>query len=313
MKKAQNNTSGAALKTAFPHTIPILTGFLFLGITYGVLMTTSGFPWWLPVVTAVAIFTGSMEFLMVSILLSAFNPLSAFVTALMVGARHIFYGITMLPKYRGMGWKKYYLIYSCCDETFSINYSTELPEGIDRGWFYFWVSFLDQAYWAGGVALGGIFGSFITLDTRGLDFVMTAMFIVIFLQQWEKDRSHIAEYIGIGGSVLCLLFFGPDRFIVPAMLVILLALTVGRRKLEPAYPAASANAQDNGGSAATETASAAGDAQPADADSLPEREPGYTAVAAENTRQSNADSPAELNPGRQEKETNCRKEDEKYE
>ena len=106
MKKAQNNTSGAALKTAFLHTIPILTGFLFLGITYGVLMTTSGFPWWLPVVTAVAIFTGSMEFLMVSILLSAFNPLSAFVTALMVGARHIFYGITMLPKYRGMGWKK---------------------------------------------------------------------------------------------------------------------------------------------------------------------------------------------------------------
>lgn len=231
----KKSASITALRTAFPYTVPILAGFLFLGITYGVLMTTSGFPWWLPVVTAVAIFTGSMEFLMVSILLSAFNPLSAFVTALMVGARHIFYGITMLPKYRGVGRKKYYLIYSCCDETFSVNYSTELPEEIDRGWFYFWVSFLDQAYWVGGVALGGIFGSFITVDTRGLDFVMTAMFIVIFLQQWEKDASHAAEYIGTGGSILSLLLFGPDRFVVPAMLVILLALTLGRKKLEPAY------------------------------------------------------------------------------
>ena len=136
-------------------------------------MTTSGFPFWLPIVTAVVIFTGSVEFLMTSILLSAFSPLSAFVTALMVGARHIFYGITMLPRYRGLGWKKYYLIYSCCDETFSINYSTEIPEEIDHGWFYFWVSFLDQIYWVGGAALGGIFGSFITLDTRGLDFVMS--------------------------------------------------------------------------------------------------------------------------------------------
>lgn len=251
----------AALHAAFPHTIPIMAGFLFLGITYGVLMTTSGFPFWLPIIMAVVIFTGSVEFLMTSILLSAFSPLSAFVTALMVGARHIFYGITMLPRYRGLGWKKYYLIYSCCDETFSINYSTEIPEEIDHGWFYFWVSFLDQIYWVGGAALGGIFGSFITLDTRGLDFVMTAMFVVIFLQQWEKDRSHAAEFIGLGASILCLLVFGPDRFIVPSMLVILLCLTIGRKKLEPVY---SANA---------------GNAQPADEESAFEQVPTYTGTA----------------------------------
>lgn len=251
----------AALHAAFPHTIPIMAGFLFLGITYGVLMTTSGFPFWLPIVTAVVIFTGSVEFLMTSILLSAFSPLSAFVTALMVGARHIFYGITMLPRYRGLGWKKYYLIYSCCDETFSINFTTEIPEGIDHGWFYFWVSFLDQLYWVSGAAIGGIFGSFITLDTRGLDFVMTAMFVVIFLQQWEKDRSHAAEFIGLGASILCLLVFGPDRFIVPSMLVILLCLTIGRKKLEPVY---SANA---------------GNAQPADEESAFEQVPTYTGTA----------------------------------
>ncbi len=261
MKNTRDNPSRAALRAALPHTIPILAGFLFLGITYGVLVTTSGFPFYLPIIMAVVIFTGSMEFLMTSILLSAFHPVAVFATALMVCARHIFYGITMLPRYRGLGWKKYYLIYSCCDETFSINYSTEIPEEIDHGWFYFWVSFLDQIYWVGGAALGGIFGSFITLDTRGLDFVMTAMFVVIFLQQWEKDRSHAAEFIGLGASILCLLVFGPDRFIVPSMLVILLCLTIGRKKLEPVY---SANA---------------GNAQPADEESAFEQVPTYTGTA----------------------------------
>ncbi len=261
MKNTRDNPSRAALRAALPHTIPILAGFLFLGITYGVLVTTSGFPFYLPIIMAVVIFTGSMEFLMTSILLSAFHPVAVFATALMVCARHIFYGITMLPKYRGLGWKKYYLIYSCCDETFSINFTTEIPEGIDHGWFYFWVSFLDQLYWVSGAAIGGIFGSFITLDTRGLDFVMTAMFVVIFLQQWEKDRSHAAEFIGLGASILCLLVFGPDRFIVPSMLVILLCLTIGRKKLEPVY---SANA---------------GNAQPADEESAFEQVPTYTGTA----------------------------------
>ena len=237
MKNTRDNPSRAALRAALPHTIPILAGFLFLGITYGVLMTTSGFPFWLPIIMAVVIFTGSMEFLMTSILLSAFHPVAVFATALMVCARHIFYGITMLPKYRGLGW------------------------GIDHGWFYFWVSFLDQLYWVSGAAIGGIFGSFITLDTRGLDFVMTAMFVVIFLQQWEKDRSHAAEFIGLGASILCLLVFGPDRFIVPSMLVILLCLTIGRKKLEPVY---SANA---------------GNAQPADEESAFEQVPTYTGTA----------------------------------
>ena len=231
-KDQRHPAAGKALKTAFPYTIPVMAGYVFLGLTYGVLMSTSGFPFIYPMLTALVVYTGSMEFLLVSILLSSFNPISAFATALMVGARHLFYGISMLPKYQDMGWKKFYLIFATSDETFSINYSAEIPEDIDKGWFYFWVSFLDQLYWVAGSAVGGIFGSLISFDTRGLDFVMTAMFVVIFLQQWMKDKNHFSELLGLAGSALCLKLFGPDRFIIPSMIVIFSVLTLMRKKLE---------------------------------------------------------------------------------
>ncbi len=225
---------GIALRMAFPLTIPVMAGYLFLGITYGILMVTSGFPLYYPVLTAVIVYTGSMEFLLVSILLSPFQPLVCFMTALMVGARHLFYGISMLDRYKGTGWKKWYLIYTTSDETFAVNYSAEIPAGTDRGWFYFWVSLLDQVYWAAGAALGALFGSRITFNTRGLDFVMTAMFVTIFMNQWVKDwgKGHLAECIGVLGSLACLVIFGADRFIIPAMILILASLTVLRPFLE---------------------------------------------------------------------------------
>ncbi|MFR0590033.1 AzlC family ABC transporter permease [Bifidobacterium thermophilum] len=231
-----------ALRWAWPNTLPVLTGYLFLGITYGVLMTTHGFPFWLPIVTALVIYTGSMEFLLVGILSSSFNPLSAFLTAVVVGARHLFYGIAMLGKYRNMGWKKPYLIFTTSDETFSVNYSARIPRDrhVDRGWFYFWVSFLDQMYWVVGSAAGAVFGSLITVDISGLDFVMTAMFMVIFLQRWFQDGTslrhvltdHVCELIGVVGSLAALLVFGPERFIIPAMAIILVLLLAIRRPLE---------------------------------------------------------------------------------
>lgn len=229
-----------ALRTAFPLTLPVMAGYVFLGITYGILMVSQGLPPWLPVVTAAVIYTGSMEFLLADILVSSFHPLSAFATAVMVGARHLFYGISMLDKYRHMGWKKFYLIYTTSDETFAVNYSADIPENVDKSWFYFWVSLLDQAYWIAGAALGGLAGTLITFNTRGLDFVMTAMFVTIFMNQWLKDgegfrhlfRNHISEFVGLFASVLCLLLFGADRFIIPAMLLILGILTVFRKWID---------------------------------------------------------------------------------
>lgn len=233
------------LRSAFPKTIPVLFGYVFLGITYGILMVTSGMPAYLPILTAAVIYTGSMEFLLVDILLSSFNPLSALVTALMVGARHIFYGLSMLQKYRGTGKYKFYLIYTTSDETFAINYDTEIPEGCDRAKFYFFVSLLDQLYWIIGSAIGAFAGGLITVNTEGLDFVMVAMFICIFLNQWLKDSetrkkenksfliAHAPEIIGVAGSVVCLLIFGPDQFIIPSMILILVILALARKKLDP--------------------------------------------------------------------------------
>lgn len=238
MKKILNEerrgVASAALRSAFPQTIPVFAGYVFLGITYGILMVTSGFPMLYPILTAVIVYTGSMEFLLVSILMSSFHPLACFVTALMVGARHLFYGISMLDRYKGTGWKKIYLIYATTDETFAVNYSTAVLENVDCGWFYFWVSLLDQLYWIAGTALGAIFGSKITFNTKGLDFVMTAMFVTIFMNQWLKDtwRGHVSSFAGIAGSVVCLLILGADNFIIPSMVTILAALTILRPVLD---------------------------------------------------------------------------------
>lgn len=221
-----------AFRAAFPYTLPIFAGFWFLGLTYGIYMNVSGFSFLYPLFMSMTIFAGSMEFVTVSMLLGAFDPLSAFVMTLMVNARHLFYGISMLDRYRGTGWKKFYLIFGMCDESFSINYSAAVPENVDRGWFMFFVTLLNQLYWVSGSTLGGLLGSLIHFSTEGLEFVMTAMFVVIFLEQWLKDRNHSSELIGLGISVVCLVIFGPDNFIIPAMAAILAVLTLLRKQME---------------------------------------------------------------------------------
>lgn len=221
-----------AFQAAFPHTIPIFAGFWFLGLTYGIYMNVSGFSFWYPMLMSLTIFAGSMEFVTVNLLVGAFDPLQALAMTLMINARHLFYGISMLGKYRGHGWKDVYLIFGMCDESFSINYTAEIPEDVDRGWFMFFVTLLNQLYWFSGSTLGGIFGSLIHFNTKGLDFVMTAMFVVIFLEQWLKEKRHVSALTGIGLSLLCLLAFGPEHFIIPAMLAILGTLTLLEKSME---------------------------------------------------------------------------------
>ena len=221
-----------AFLAAFPHTIPIFAGFWFLGMTYGIYMNVSGFSFWYPMLMSMTIFAGSMEFVAVNLLLGAFNPLQALLMTLMINARHLFYGISMLDRFRGMGMKKPYLIFGMCDESFSINYTAEIPADVDRGWFMFFVTLLNQIYWCTGSTLGGIFGSLIHFDTEGLDFVMTAMFVVIFLEQWLKEQRHTSAVVGLALSLICLLVFGAEHFIIPAMAGILLSLTLLRGTIE---------------------------------------------------------------------------------
>ena len=228
----RSKTISRAFKCAFPHTIPIFAGFCFLGMTYGIYAKTSGFSFWYPLAMSIAIFGGSLEFLTVSMLLAPYAPVQVLLTALLIQARHLFYGISMLDKYKGTGWKKPYLIYGMCDETFSVNCTAQIPSDVDRGWFYFFVTLLDQIYWVAGATLGGILGGVLHFNTNGLDFVMTAMFVVIFMEQWIKDRRHVSQWIGLAAGVICLLIFGADNFLIPTMICILCALTALRKPLE---------------------------------------------------------------------------------
>lgn len=216
-----------AFKFVFPRTLPILTGFWFIGVAYGTYMNVSGFSFVYPMLMSLIIFGGSLEFICVSMLLSTFAPLSAFVVALVVQARHLFYGISMLDKYRGLGLKRYYLIFGMCDETFSINYTSKIPEYLDKGWCFFFVTLLNHFYWVSGSALGGILGEFITFDTTGLWFVMTALFVVIFIEQWKNDKKNRSSgIIGIGVTALCLSTFNKDSFLLLSLIIIFTILSL---------------------------------------------------------------------------------------
>lgn len=195
-------------------------------------MHVSGFCFWYPMLMSLTIFAGSVEFVTVRMLLGAFHPVQALAMTLMINARHLFYGISMLDKYRGTGWKKFYLIFGMCDESFSINYTAQIPKEIDSSWFLFFVTLLNHLYWVSGATLGGIFGSWIHFNTEGLEFVMTAMFVVIFMEQWMKEKHHGSALLGLGLSFLCLLAFGPGRFMVPSMIAILAALTLLQKPFE---------------------------------------------------------------------------------
>lgn len=220
-----------AFQAAIPYTLPICIGFLFLGMSYGFLMRSKGFSFLYPMFMSLFIFAGSMEFVTVNLLLSSFNPLYALALSLMVNARHLFYGISMLQKYRNTGLKKFYLIYGMCDETFTIN-CTVSPKDVDRGWFMFLVTLLNHIYWVTGATLGALLGYIIHFDTTGIEFVMTALFVVMFLNQWDENKQHRPALAGLVGSLLCLLVFGSTYFMIPAMLLILLYFILVRKKME---------------------------------------------------------------------------------
>ena len=221
-----------AFKAAWPKTIPIMAGFLFLGFSYGVYMNVSGFSFVYPMVMSAVIYGGSLEFLTVSMLLSPFAPLQVFTVSLMIQARHLFYGISMLEKFKGTGLKKLYLIYGMCDETFSVNYVADTPSDVDRGWFMFFVTLFNQIYWVLGATLGGLFGSLITFNTKGLDFVMTALFAVIFLDRLMTEKKHYTAAIGVLSALACRIIFGADSFMLPTMGLMLLLLTAFKKPLE---------------------------------------------------------------------------------
>lgn len=219
---------GSLFSAAFKTTIPVLAGYLGLGLAFGIMLEDLGYnALWAAFFSLVA-YGGTIQYLAIALLSTAFNPLEALFLSVLVNFRHLFYGITMAEKFRGVGKKKLALIFGLSDETFSLLSTTELPEGTDRGKFYLYVTLLDHSYWILGSFLGGIAGSLISFNTAGISFVLTALFVVLFMEQLKNRSNIIPGIIGLGATLISLLFFG-DNLIIPAMALIMVAMLAMRR------------------------------------------------------------------------------------
>lgn len=216
------------MREAFRLSLPVMAGYLFLGMTYGMLAHTMGFSIWYPLSMALFIYSGSTEFLALGLLGGSFNPWAALGMALVVGARHLFYGISMLERYSGTGWRKPFLIFWLTDETFAVNYNKRDASPA----VMLWVSGLDYAYWLTGGILGYLFGSMLPMKLEGLGFVVTAMFVAIFTDQMLRDKERRPAWIGMGATALCLVVFGGEHFVLPSMGMILLLLLASRKRIE---------------------------------------------------------------------------------
>lgn len=222
---------GPALKSAFPYTIPVLSGFILLGITYGVLMDSKGYSvGWAVLMSAIA-FCGSMQFVAITLLTTIFNPIQAFLLSLLVNARHLFYGISLLDKYKGLGKARLILIYLLCDETFSIVSSINPPKNVEPKYFYLSISLLHYIYWITGTLIGGLLGSVVSINTNGLDFVLTALFVVLFMEQIKIKENLLPGIIGISCSLVMIFLFGASNMVIPSMVAIATLLILGRKSV----------------------------------------------------------------------------------
>lgn len=213
------------LKQAFLSTIPVLTGYLVLGFGFGIIIKASGFSIWLALAMSLFIYAGSMQYAAVGLLTGGASLITVALTTLAVNARHLFYGISMLDRYKKTGLRKPYLIFALTDETYSLVCTDHLPVPEEnRKTYYLLVSVLNQSYWVIGSVLGAVAGTVLTFNSAGIDFALTALFLTVFVEQWLSTKKHAPALIGVAASVGCLLIFGADKFLIPAMLVIALIL-----------------------------------------------------------------------------------------
>ena len=207
-------------KTAFFDTIPVMTGYLFLGIGFGIIMQQNGFGLGWAAVMSLFIYAGSMQYVGVGLLTGGAGLVTAALATLLVNARHLFYGISMINAYKGTGKKKPYLIFALTDETYSLVSREQLPRGVERNAYFFLVSLFDQCYWVAGTVLGSMAGSLIPMNFEGIDFALTALFVTIFVEQWLSSKDHFPAIVGVVSAAACLLLFGPDTFLIPTMILI---------------------------------------------------------------------------------------------
>ncbi len=219
----------SAVRAALRDTVPVMTGYVFLGFGFGILMHRNGFGLIWAVAMSLFVYAGSMQYVGVTLLAGGAGLLTAAMTTLLVNARHLFYGISMIDAYKGTGKKKPYLIFALTDETYSLVSQSQPPEGVSRHSYCFLVSLFDQVYWIAGTALGSLAGSFLPINYEGVEFALTALFVTIFVEQWLSVKNHRPAIVGVVSTLVCLLIFGKDIFLIPSMVVIALLLTILRK------------------------------------------------------------------------------------
>lgn len=218
-----------ALKTVFLDTVPVMTGYLFLGVSFGILLGETGYGLGWAFCMALFLYAGSAQFLAVSLLANQASLLSSAIAIFLLNARHIFYGISLIDAYKGFGKKKPYMIFSLTDETYSLVTQNQPPEGMKRQTYCFFVSVLDHIYWIIGCVLGSLAGNIIPISFEGIDFVLTALFVTLFVEQWLSSKDHFPAIIGVVATVLCLVIFGSEIFLIPSMILIAVLLTTTRK------------------------------------------------------------------------------------
>ncbi len=232
MGRMKKNGYAKAFKTAFPYTIPVLTGYLFIGLAFGVMFQEKGYNFLWAVFMSVLVYAGSGQYLAVNFFVPGVSFLNMIFMTFMVNVRHIFYGLSLLEKFGEMGKKRWYMIFSLTDETYSLLCTTKIPSGVSRGKFLFAIALLDHLYWIAGSAIGAIAGAVIPFNAKGIDFAMTALFLVIFTEQWMAGGKRIPAVIGIVSSAALRVVFGANNFVLPSMICIMLCLVSGRKYIE---------------------------------------------------------------------------------
>ncbi|MBQ3602363.1 MAG: AzlC family ABC transporter permease [Clostridia bacterium] len=220
------------VKAAFIKSLPVFAGYIVLGIGFGVLLGKAGYGLIWALVMSVTMYAGTMQYVAVGLLSGGASLISTAVTTLLVQARHLFYGISMIDKYKGAGWKKIYLAFSLTDETYSLLCDGHYPEGSNPHWYRFLVSIFNQSYWIMGCLIGNFIGTNVPFNSKGIEFAMTSIFVTVFVEQWKSTKNHLPAIIGVISTAVCLAVFGSEDFLIPSMIVITVLLFALRKPLE---------------------------------------------------------------------------------
>jgi len=222
------------VRQAFLKSVPVMAGYIVLGTGFGILMRNAGYGVLWAFSMSAFIYAGSMQFVGVGLLAGGANVLTAIFTTVMVNARHLFYSISMIHTYKDAGKYKPYMIFALTDETYSLLCDGKAPDGADANLYRFLVSLFNHCYWIAGSVLGNLLGAVLPFSTAGIEFSMTALFVASFTEQWLTGKDHVPALVGLLSTLLCLAVFGKENFLIPAMLLITLLLTLLRRREEAA-------------------------------------------------------------------------------